>query len=278
MGKNSLTTEDKLDENELTVLEDAYYDKLDTDPKYSISVDPTNKYHMCEEHKIFISNFVQYKNISLAAKLTGIDEEQALEYYNQYSTKMELKRLNLALYHRTFATKMLNLDELGGWLTSIIIGENVAEADKIQTKDKMTAARMIMDIHKMKQEGFQDPDNVIDVDIQEQFENLSVETLKQMLTTSQKVAQEKAKKQNTLKEDEISDYYSKKEDEEKNEEIEKQIQHLKDLSSSEIVSMLEETNASENPNETLTEKLAAIKKKKEETESEKVSDDNDYNF
>lgn len=172
--------------DQLTVLEDQYYAKLDTDPKYSINVDPQNHYNMSDTQKEFVANYVQFKNVPLAAKLTGIDEETALDYFNQYSTKMEIRRINLALYHRAFATKMLGWDEIGGWLTSVIMGENIAEGDKIGTRDKMQAAKLLMEINKMKQESIANPDSIIDYNIQDQLDDLSADTIKLMLEAKKK--------------------------------------------------------------------------------------------
>ena len=170
--------------DKLDVLEDDYYNKLETDPKYSIVVDPENKYNMSDTQKEFIANYIEFKNVPLAAKLTDIDEETAKSYFSMYSTKMEIRRINIAMYHRTFATRMLSLDEVGGYLTSLIIGENIAEAEKISTRDKMQAAKMIVEINRMKQEAFVNS-NVIDYnDIQDQFSDLSVDTIKAMLNTS----------------------------------------------------------------------------------------------
>ena len=106
---------------DLNVLEEGYVEKLDTDIRYSIAIDPEDKYNLSQSQKDFIEFYVQWKNIPLAAKMAGIDKDTAMQYYNTYGVKREIDRISLALYHRQFATKMLNLDEIGGYLTSFTI-------------------------------------------------------------------------------------------------------------------------------------------------------------
>lgn len=269
-----------IDDETFKVLEEGYYEKLDTDKKYSLEVDPFGKYKLSETHREFIANYARFQNIPIAAKITGIDEETALDYFNSYATKVELRRINLALYHRAFATKMLNLDEVGGYLTSIIIGENIADAEKITTKDKLSAAKMILDIHKMKQEGLNNPDNIIDIDVSAQLKDLSAETLKAMLDTSERQRQAKieeeqkpfveVKKFNSEQRDEAKEYYDKMEEqaeqESSEEAVEDDYEELNDLSQEELLAMLEE--ASVNEPSILDQKLAELKKKKASEKNE----------
>ena len=99
----------------LRTLESDYYDSIDTDPRFSIEVDPLNRYHFSETQKEFITHYVQFKNLPLAAKLADIDEDLAMSYYKNYNIKAEIRRINLALNHRAFATRMMTIDELGGY-------------------------------------------------------------------------------------------------------------------------------------------------------------------
>lgn len=217
----------------LRTLEDNYYDSIDSDPRFSTEVDPTNRYHFSEAQKEFIAYYAQFKNIPLAAKLANIDEDLAISYYNTYNVKMEIRRINLALNHRAFATRMMNIDELGGYLTSLIIGDNVAEADKIGTRDKLQAAKMIMELNKMKQEGISDPDKIIDaVDIQEDLSSLSVDTIQKLLESTKKKDGNRERKEELI--EEINDINNGLSAEE--------INHLKTLPTSELLNILEETN------------------------------------
>ena len=124
-----------------------------------------DKYNLSQSQKDFIKYYVNWKNIPLASKMAGIDKDTGLQYYNTYGVKREIDRISLALYHRAFATKMLNLDEIGGYLTSLIMDINVPEADKLNVKDKIGVAKLIAEINEKKQRAIADPSNIIDVDI-----------------------------------------------------------------------------------------------------------------
>ena len=58
--------------NDLGVLENGYLDSLETDARYSIEVDPQNRYNFSESQKEFIANYIQFKNVPIAAKLSEI--------------------------------------------------------------------------------------------------------------------------------------------------------------------------------------------------------------
>ena len=131
----------------LTVLEDGYIEKLEKDNKYSMRIDPENKYNLSDTQKDFIRFYVDWKNIPLASQMAGIDKSTGIAYYNSYPVKMEIRRLSLAMYHRQFATKMLNMDEIGGYLTSLLMDVNVAEADKLNVKDKIGISKMLVEIN-----------------------------------------------------------------------------------------------------------------------------------
>lgn len=242
----------KVSYDQLEILEDDYLNKVQVDPRFSIEVDPENHFHFSESQKDFIENYVQFKNVPLAAKLAGIEEELGMSYYKNYNIRMEIRRINLAMHHRAFATKMLDMDEIGGYLTSVLIGENLAEADKIGTRDKIQVAKLLMELNKMKREAIADPSNVIDaVDIQEDLSSLSVDTIQKLLKTSQKPTEDLQKKEEVI--EEINETNS-------NALSSEEINHLKTLSTSELLNILEETNKAmqERENNILSNKKPSI--------------------
>lgn len=172
---------DKLKENQ-----EEYIDKVYTDTKYSLEIDPENKYNLTEEKKNFIKNYINFK---------CINSDKEHDFYEEYAVQQEIRRLNLAMYHRQFATKILTVDQIGGYLTSILMDENIAMIDRLETKDKLKVAQMIIDLNKLKQESFSDP-NIIDMqEIKEKIETLSVDDIKQMIEqpTNEKTERKKEK-------------------------------------------------------------------------------------
>lgn len=172
-------------------LQDDYIKDLDTNPKYALVVDPEDKYAMSDLQKNFIMHYVNYKNVNTAAELTGIDQDTAKQYFVAYPTQQEIRRLNLALYHRQFANRLLSLDEIGGYLTSLLTGNNVATADLPATiNDRLAIVRLLIDLNKMKIDSMQNPSLIMASDIDVQIKNLSLATVRQLLAQDAKPVEE----------------------------------------------------------------------------------------
>lgn len=173
----------EMTEDEIAEFKQQYVAMLDNDKQYSLEVDPENKYNMAELQKLFIYHYVNTKSLPLAAQFAGIDEETARFYFSMYSTQQEVRRMNLAMYQRQFAQKMLSVEQLGGYLTSLLIDEGVPLADRLQTKDKLTVVRMLLDLNAYKKEQMANPDNIIDFTVEEerQIKELDVTSIKKML-------------------------------------------------------------------------------------------------
>lgn len=167
-------------------LQQDYFDELENNPKYSLEVDPENKYDMSETQKMFIKQYVDTKNISTAAYFAGIDNEVAKAYYLAYNSQLEIRRINMAMYQRQFKTKLLSLDEIGGYLSSLLTDSNVAEADRLKTTDKLRVAQMLIDLNVTKINALQNPELIIHKDIDNQLKNLSLSTIKDLLNHTDK--------------------------------------------------------------------------------------------
>ena len=167
-------------------LQQDYFDELENNPKYSLEVDPENKYDMSETQKMFIKQYVDTKNISTAAYFAGIDNDVAKAYYLAYNSQLEIRRINMAMYQRQFKTKLLSLDEIGGYLSSLLTDSNVAEADRLKTTDKLRVAQMLIDLNITKINALQNPELIIHKDIDNQLKNLSLSTIKDLLNHTDK--------------------------------------------------------------------------------------------
>ena len=66
------------------------------------------------------------------------------------------------------------------------MGENISEADKIGTRDKMQAMKLMLEINRMKQEAIANPDKVIDYNLQDELNDLSVDAIQHLIATSKK--------------------------------------------------------------------------------------------
>lgn len=162
-------------------LETSYLHELDVNPKYSLEVDPENKYGLTEEEKQFIRLYVDYKSIGTVAEFMDIKTETARAYYLSYKCQQEIRRINLALYQRQFAARLLNLDEIGGYLTSILTDSFVPEADRLKPKEKLEVAKMIIDINKLKIDSMHQPEILMVKELDSEIKNLSISTIKRLI-------------------------------------------------------------------------------------------------
>lgn len=158
-----------------------YQRQLEANPTYSLSVDPEDKYCMSDAQKTFIKAYVQYKNIDIAAKIAHLEIEAAIDLFDDYSSQQEIRRINRAMYARRFSQKMLSIDQIGGWLSSLLTDENVPIADRLKSSDKLRVAQMIIDLNNMQKEAIDVPSTIMAKDFETQLKDLSTETIRQML-------------------------------------------------------------------------------------------------
>ncbi len=167
---------------------DNFLREIESNPDYSLEPDPTGRYKMSEEHKTFIKNYIEFKNIPLACKLSNIDGELGIAFYNRKDTQEELERINLARAKRQFNSKLLDFDEIGGYLTSLLLDQNIPTSDRLTTRDKMQVVRLIIDLNKTKEdyrlkqlEMNSSSGNSDNTSVDIQLKNLSLKTLKSLI-------------------------------------------------------------------------------------------------
>ena len=242
MSKKKASTAEMIPKKDLHLIEqenssltESLSAELETNPEFSLDVDPTDKYSMSEEQKTFIKNYVEFKSIPMAAELSGIDIDVAKTYFVAYSSQQEIRRINRAMYQRQFSHKLLTIDELGGYLSSLITDENVPLADRVKTMDKVRIAQMLIDLQTYKNEGIDDPSKIIDADIESEIKNLSVKSIKLL------IAQNNKKKDEKKKDEAIKNASSMLSPEE---EV-----FLKTLPTKDILNLIEETSKGGNKND-----------------------------
>lgn len=172
--------------------------ELDSNIEYSLSVDPLNKYSMSDTQKTFIKNYCEFKSIPMAAELSGIDLDLAKNYFISYSSQQEIRRINKAMYQRQFHNKLLSIDEIAGWLSSLITDEGVPIADRVKTMDKVRITQILIDLQTFKNQAINNPANIIDVDIESEIKNLSVKSIKSLLNQKLNIKQKEDSKQNII--------------------------------------------------------------------------------
>ena len=229
-NKNKLQYELANQNDSLSILEQKYSNEIENNIDYSLDIDPLNKYHFTEKQKKFIKFYLDFKSVASAAELANIDIDTAKEYFVSRSIQEEINRLSLAMYHRQFRTKMIGLDSIGGYLTSLLIDNNVPLVDRLKTTEKLQVVRMLIDLNKFKIESFINPEVLMTKDIESELKNLSIDSIKSLLNNSKQ-------NKNTIRN---VDYEEVLTDEEQ--------QYLQSLDSTQLLELLESINKSNNEN------------------------------
>lgn len=163
-----------------------YLEKLNTDPEFSLEVDPTNKYSLSQEHKDFIKQFLEYNNIPIVCELLHIEEGKARKYLLQTETQNEINRIKKARYHRQFANKLVDVDQIGGYLTSLLTDDNVPVYEQLSMKQKLKVAELLIKVNSMKNTGINNPSDFIDTKpVIEQVKDMSSKDIKKLIDKSQ---------------------------------------------------------------------------------------------
>lgn len=182
MGKKKQKQESMfLTPSEATELQVNYMTELETNPQYSLLVDPEDKYKLPDAQKDFIKYYIDFKNVNTAADLAGIDMDLAKQYFKAYATQTEIRRINLALYHRQFSSKLVTIDQLGGYLSSLLTNQYVPLAEQLTTNEKLRVVDMLIRLNDMKNAGLANPDSIMTANIDIQLKNLSVKTIQELL-------------------------------------------------------------------------------------------------
>lgn len=161
-------------------LQQSLMNELETNPEFSLEPDPTGQLKMDITQKDFIRHYVNFKSIATAAELSNIPKDDAKVYFTNYNIQKEIRRINRALYHRQFSNKLICVDDLGGYLTSLLTDDNVPIADQLKTTEKLRVVELLLRLNELKA-GMSDPKELLNSDIQIQIKNLSVNAIQQLL-------------------------------------------------------------------------------------------------
>ena len=164
--------------------------ELAENPEFSLEVDPTDRYSMNATQKAFIKNYCEFKSVPMAAELCGIDLDLAKSYFVAWSSQQEIRRINRAMYQRQFSHKILSIDEISGYLSSLIVDDDVPLADRVKTMDKVKIAQMLIDLQIQKNDALHNPSSIIDADIEGEIKKLSVNSIKELLSQKKKSSDE----------------------------------------------------------------------------------------
>lgn len=176
--------------------QDALTVALRYDPKYSLEPDPTKSLGLDLAQKNFIKAYIEFRSIPTAAQMIDIDEDLARQYFFDENCRSEIRRITLAMYYRKFSRRLLSIDELGGYLTSMLIDADLGEAEKLTNQEKLQVARMVMDLNKLKADAYRNPQMIENVAfVENEVKDLSPEELRNLIQETKKPSKQTQEKQ-----------------------------------------------------------------------------------
>lgn len=148
-----------------------------------VEIDQNNKYGLSDIQKEFVKYYIEFKNIPLVAQFIGIDEATAVDIFKGYGVQEEIKRINTELYRKRFNSKMISLSELGSYVSSLITGEDVPLSEQLNKKEKLDAAKILINIYELKNKAIDNPAdlNVYDYTTEDEIKKLSLSSIKALL-------------------------------------------------------------------------------------------------
>ena len=168
---------------EVKALQVSFEQELKTNPDYSLEVDPTNKYDFPKLTKDFIKYYIDFRNVNTVAELLGIEQSQANRMFVNYDIQSEIRRINRALYQHRFATKLISLDQIGGFLSSMLLDEYIPLVERLSPMEKLRVVDMILKVNDMKANAMNNPTTLMTKDINTQLKDLSVSTIEKLINS-----------------------------------------------------------------------------------------------
>ena len=173
--------------------------ELDTNPRYSLEIDPTGELGMTKQEKEFTKWYIEHRNVAVAAQLAEIPVEDGMAIYKSFACQSELRRIAMVWQLRQLNNSTMSLDHIGSVLTGYVF-DQLPESAQLSTKDKMAAMRMIMDIHALKQKVIEDARPIDAIDVEEQIKDLSADALKSLIEKTKSMDVEVEEKEEMIKE------------------------------------------------------------------------------
>lgn len=189
--------------NETNALQEKYTNELATNPEFSLDADPTGELKLSDFEKQFISLYIDYRDIAKVADLLLVSVEEAKDLLIQYKIRNEIRRINRAIYHHQFNRQLISMNNIEGYLSSLLTDDCVPEADRLKPLEKLKVIDELLKVNELKMIGMANPKTLIDKDLDVQIRALSITTIKTLLAASGKL-KENSKLINQIDDDNLT--------------------------------------------------------------------------
>lgn len=206
-----------------------YQGKVVVQENNAFKIDPENIYDFKEDEKEYIRLMLIYNDLYIIAKvmlsknyitlpddvndLSMIDPFSLLApYMSNDNIKQEISRLELERFKAQKNAKIMSYEEIGSYISSLISGELLSYKNKLSPQDKIKALKLLLEWYENRENVISNnSDETFDYSLDEQLHELSIDTIKNMISN---IKNNKGKK------------YSKNYDDMPNDELLKEIGKL----------------------------------------------------
>lgn len=164
-------------------------------------VDESGSYSFTEEEKLFIRLWVEFKNLNIVAESMSISNEDASKMFSNYYVTSEIRRLEKEVTKLRLAQKIMTLDEMEAYLSSLVIDYSIPMGERVSPRDKLAAVKLLMEIKQIKGEAFQGNTTVINaLPTADKLDSLSTDAIRALISAddASQTAEEKEKIINEL--------------------------------------------------------------------------------
>lgn len=163
--------------------------------------DESGSHVFTDEEKLFIRLWVEFKNLNIVAESMSISNEEAAKMFSSYYVTGEIRRLEKEVTKLRLAQKVMTLDEMESYLSSLIIDYSMPMGERVSSRDKLSAVKLLMEIKEIKGEAFQGNTTVINaLPTADKLDALSTDTIRALINADDvhQTAEEKEKIINEL--------------------------------------------------------------------------------
>lgn len=158
-------------------------------------VDPKTGYVYTDSDKEFITLWIEFKNLVVVSAMMDMSQREVSELLASEPIRNEIDRLSSERIAKRFTQRVLTLDEMQAFLSGYITDEGVPFADRLDSKGKMNALKLLLDVKEAKAEGIENPQTIDAIPTEVELKSLSVDTIKALLDTRKESEQTNKEKQ-----------------------------------------------------------------------------------
>lgn len=130
-------------------------------------INSQHEHFMTDTQKEFVLLYSQYHDPFVVGDMLRLTREETVEVWSNYYVQRALEELGQIMFHKQLVAKLDSIDELGGYLTSLLTDQDIPQCDKLSPKDKLAVCKLIIQLNEFKASLFVNSPDFIYKDLPE---------------------------------------------------------------------------------------------------------------